>query len=133
MAVFQLLGRRPLFHVELKNSRMTFLPGSPRWISISLCILSGPGDLRVLSFLRAFLNSDIVSSSSNSLILAVGEVSSALRSWMRRTSLSFNFSALEIDAKYLLCRFALFWSSTIGSFSEFRGFGLLFLCSPVRF
>ena len=59
MVVFQLLGRIPLDHLMWMNLRMTYLPAWPRWLIISLCILSSPGDLRTFSFRRAFENSDL--------------------------------------------------------------------------
>ena len=123
VAIFQLSGSRPWFHVLLMKFRMIFFPGRPKWVSISLWILSGPGDLRAFNFLRALFNSVKVSSSSKVLMLAPGADSLAFRSSMTSLSLGLSLSALEMEAKNLLCSFALFWSSTSSCPSLFSGLG----------
>ena len=67
VANFQALGRHPSFQVLLKRFRTIAIPLLPRFWSISLCILSGPGLFPFFSCLRAVLSSSLVKGSSKIL------------------------------------------------------------------
>ena len=131
MASLQIFGILPVSHVLFTRRSSASFPLGPRFINISLCTLSGPGDFLFLSFLNCFYNSARV----NSLIKLLSSGSVArfdLSIFSSPLSRSVFFPDLLTSAKTLLECSAFLKSVVSVSFSKCRGFGFSFRFSPDR-
>ena len=107
-AFIHALGSCPFSQVRLISSRSLDLPVFPRCQSISLCILSGPGDFLGFVLFSAYSSSERVNAVSR-CVFGGHNFSSRFSSFRRGWSLSGSFFNLLVVAKCLLKDSALFW------------------------